>query len=152
MKKLFVVLAIFTLSLSYSESKAQAAWELGLRFWEKVSIEATVPVGMAPRLKPVVYIADDFGVAAFFDWMFALQDGPTGLKFFPGVGTEMFFDEFNLLVAGDFGAEYSFNFPLTIGIDWRPAIYLTNDKGFEANNWGLSARFRFGEGVKFKKE
>ncbi|NJN43054.1 MAG: hypothetical protein HC811_13325 [Flammeovirgaceae bacterium] len=84
--------------------------------------------------------------------MFGLEQGPTGLKFYPGVGPEFFFgNDFDFQIAGNFGVEYSFEFPLTIGFDWRPAIRVTNDTGFRSDNWGLIARFRFGEGVKFKR-
>ena len=85
--------------------------------------------------------------------MFSLEGGPTGLKFYPGIGPEMFFgDNFNFGIAGDFGVEYSFEFPLTIGLDWRPGAMFTNDIGFHGGNWGFIARFRFGEGVRFKSE
>jgi hypothetical protein len=156
MKKLSVILLITLASVfTFDDSNAQASWEVGARFGDRGSIEATIPVGMAPRLKPAVYFygpINDFGVAAYFDWMFKLSDGPSGLKFFPGVGPEFYFDnQFNVGVAGDFGVEYSFDFPLTIGFDWRPAIYFTNSHGFYGGNWGFVARFRFGEAVKFEK-
>ena len=47
---------------------------------------------MSPRLQPVVYFYDRLGAAAYFDWMFKLSDGPEGLKFYPGVGPEFYFD------------------------------------------------------------
>jgi hypothetical protein len=157
MKKLIILSFLILGSVfMYNKSNAQASWEAGVRFGERGSIEATIPVGMAPRLKPVVYFygpINDFGIAAYFDWMFKLSDGPSGLKFFPGVGPEFYFgnDQFNMGVAGDFGVEYAFSFPLTIGFDWRPLLYFTNSHNFKAGNWGLIARFRFGEAVKFEK-
>ena len=152
MKKLFILLgAIFLLSITCYQSNAQSNWELGLRVGDNISIDATVPIGAAPRLHPNVYL-DYFGVAAYFDWMFALNDGPSGLKFYPGVGPEFFFEnDFNFNIAGDFGAEYSFDFPLTIGIDWRPGFAVTNDFHFYTGNWGIIARFRFGEGTTFRR-
>ncbi len=103
-------------------------------------------------MHPVVYIDNDVAVGFYIDWLFALQGGPTGLKFYPGVGPELyFFDGLDIAAAGDFGVEYSFEFPLTIGIDWRPHFMLTNNFKFHSNNWGIFARFRFGEGAKFVK-
>jgi hypothetical protein len=142
------------------DSKAQANWEAGIRFGDNFSIDATIPLSARPRLHAAAYFGDffdydnssDFGLAAYFDWMFSLEGGPTGLKFYPGVGPEIFFGEFNIGLAGDFGVEYSFDFPLTIGLDWRPGVIFTNDVGFHSANWGLMARFRFGEGVRFKAE
>jgi len=152
MKKLFVTLLFAgVLMLASQESSAQSNWEAGLRFGDNVSADLTIPVGLAPRLHTAVYF-DTFGVGGYFDWMFALNGGPTGLKFYPGVGPEIFFaNDVELNVAGDFGVEYSFDFPLTIGFDWRPGIALTSGGGFYTGNWGFLARFRFGEGTSFRR-
>lgn len=147
MKRIAIlIIVLLSVTALRNQSFAQANWELGIRYGDRGSVEATIPLGIAPRLKPAFYFADRVGAAAFFDWMFSLSGGPTGLKFFPGVGAEMFFDpEFDFAATGDLGAEYTFTFPITIGFDWRPAIFFTNDRGFEADHWGFSARWRFGE-------
>lgn len=152
LKTTFVVL-VFLTTLSI-DSQAQSNWEAGIRFGDDFAIDATIPLSAKPRLHVAAYFGNshgsNFGLAGYFDWMFSLDGGPTGLKFYPGVGPEFYFgDNFNVGVAGDFGAEYSFDFPLTIGLDWRPGVMFTNDIGFHSRNWGISARFRFGEGVKF---
>ena len=142
---------ISTLLVTTSDLKAQSNWEVGVRFGDNIAMDLTIPLAAAPRLHPAVYF-DRFGVGTYFDWMFALSDGPIGLKFYPGVGPEFFFEnEFDFHIAGDFGVEYSFDFPLTIGFDWRPGFEVTNGFAFKSSNWGFSARFRFGEGVKFVK-
>ena len=70
--------------------------------------------------------------------MFALSDGPTGLKFYPGVGPEFYFgNDFDFDIAGNFGAEYSFKFPLTVAFDWRPGFRVTDSFNFKTNNWGI---------------
>lgn len=152
-----ITLSIVLAGLFTVESNAQSNWEAGIRFGNDFAIDATIPLSAKPRLHATAYFGGndvaraDFGLGAYFDWMFALQGGPTGLKFYPGVGPEFYFgDDFNVGVAGNFGAEYSFEFPLTIGIDWRPGLMFTNDIGFHSSNWGFTARFRFGEGVSFK--
>jgi hypothetical protein len=136
-----IILLFFTL-IPVSESKAQL--EAGVRFGNEFSIDATFPLSRAPRLHTAFYVEGDFALGTYFDWMFGLEGGPNGLKFFPGVGPEFYFgDEFNLGIAGDFGVEYAFDFPLTIGIDYRPGFMVTDGfKGY-TNNWGLTARFRF---------
>ncbi len=147
---------IFIISLLFSAFSgsvmAQSNWEAGVRFGDNFSIDATIPF-KAPRIHAAAYFDNNiFGLGGYFDWMFALDGGPTGLKFYPGVGPEFYFgSNFNVGVAGDFGAEYSFDFPLTIAIDWRPRIGFTNNTGFYAGNWGFIARFRIGEGVSFKR-
>jgi len=57
-------------------------------------------------------------------------------------------------LAGDFGVEYAFDFPLTLGLDWRPSFFLSRVDDFdefdefEPSNWGISIRYRFGKGAK----
>ncbi len=139
-----LILLFTVLSISVS---AQSSWEAGLRVGDNVSFDATIPLAAAPRLHPAVYF-DRFGVATYFDWLFAFSDGPSGFKIYPGVGPEIFFgDEPDFHIAGNFGMEYSFDFPLTLGLDWRPSLRLTHDTGFYTGNWGFIARFRFGGGT-----
>ena len=143
-----LLFALFLLGSS-TEIKAQSNWELGVRFGDDIAIDATIPLAASPRLHPSVYF-DRFGFGTYFDWMFALSGGPTGLKFYPGVGPEFFFENsFDFHIAGDFGVEYSFDFPLTVGFDWRPGFAVTEGFDFKTSNWGFIARFRFGEGTRF---
>ncbi len=137
----FFTLAFFAFS---SQSRSQSAFEAGVRFGNEFSIDATFPLSKAPRLHTAFYVQDGFDLGLYFDWMFSLDGGPRGLKFFPGVGPEFYFsDGFNLGIAGDFGIEYSFGFPLTVGIDYRPGFMVTNKFDFYDGNWGITLRFRF---------
>jgi hypothetical protein len=151
-KKPFVFLqlaVIIGLLSSSTDLKGQANWELGVRFGDEFAIDMTIPLAASPRLHPAIYF-DRFGIGTYFDWMFALSGGPTGLKFYPGVGPEFFFEHsFDFHIAGDFGVEYSFDFPLTLGFDWRPGFAVTEGFDFKYGNWGFIARFRFGKGTKF---
>ncbi len=129
--------------------KGQSNWEIGARFGNTWGLDMTIPF-RAPRLHPAVYFGNDVAVGAYFDWLFSLEGDPYGLKFYPGVGPEFHFgNNFDVAAAGNFGIEYSFSFPLTIGFDWRPRFMLTDGFKWNGNNWGIIARFRFGEGVKF---
>ena len=136
------------------ESNAQSNWEAGLRFGNpNVAIDATIPIGAAPRLHPAIYISDVFAIGTYFDWLFGLTEGPQGLKFYPGVGPEFIFSSnFEVRIAGNFGVEYAFDFPLTVAFDWRPGFFITSNFAWTSNNIGVTARFRFAEGVKFKRE
>ena len=153
MLKVSLVVLLF-ISVLIVETKAQSNWEVGLRFGDPtVALDATVPLSAKPRLHAAAYFGNDFGLGGYFDWMFSLSGGPQGLKFYPGVGPEFFFgNDFQFFVAGDFGAEYSFDFPLTIFFDWRPGFDVTDGFNFRSNNIGVGARFRFGEGVQFKAD
>jgi hypothetical protein len=151
MMRMFPLVLLTTVALAslYPTAPARGAindWEAGVRFGDNFSIDATAPIAAAPRGHLAVYF-DRFGVGGYLDWLFALTDGPKGLKFYPGVGPELFFEnDFDFKIGGNFGAEYSFDFPLTVGFDWRPAFRLTNGTKFQTGNWGLIARYRFGEG------
>ena len=148
------LVALLFISAIAFESNAQSNWEVGLRFGDPtVALDVTIPLSAKPRLHAAAYFENDFGLGGYFDWMFSLDGGPTGLKFYPGVGPEFWFgSDFDFVIAGDFGAEYSFDFPLTIFFDWRPGFNVTDSFDFRGNNIGIGARFRFGEGVKFRAE
>ncbi len=140
------ILSLSILTFSMVEvCHAQSAFEAGVRaFGDKFSIDATFPLSKAPRLHTGFYIEGDFALGTYLDWMFALDGGPTGLKFYPGLGPEFYFgEEFDMSIAGNFGAEYSFNIPLTIGIDYRPGFMITDGFNFLNQNWGIIGRFRF---------
>lgn len=152
--KLFLtnVLLITCIAFFATETKAQSNWEVGARFGQFSGLDLTMPLNKEPRLHLTMNFDNDFSFGTYFDWMFDLEGGPNGLKFYPGVGPEFYFgNSFNLSAAGNFGSEYSFDFPLTVGFDWRPNIMLTDKMKFSSNNWGFMARFRFGQGVKFTK-
>lgn len=155
MKKLLLLslVAFGTLFIS-NKTQAQSNWEAGIRTnFDNVALDVTIPF-KAPRIHAAAYFGGGgVGLGGYFDWMFSLNGGPTGLKFYPGVGPELYFGDgfFEMGVAGDFGAEYSFDFPLTIGFDWRPGFLITENFNFYSGNWGFIARFRIGEGVSFSK-
>ncbi len=157
MKK-FVLILTLLVTVGLLEANAQeekkvslSNTEIGLRFGGEFSIDATVPIGWKPRLHPAIYF-DRFGIASYLDWMWSLSGTPAGLKFYTGVGPEFYFqNDFDFDIAGNFGAEYAFNFPITVGIDWRPGFRTTDGFDFKTGNWGFTARFRFGEGANFNK-
>ena len=144
---LLIAVATLLVSTTSRDAYAQAGLEGGIRLGDDVSADLTMPLAREPRLHGAVYF-DRFGIGTYLDWLFKLSDGPANLRFYPGVGPEMFFEgRFDLRVAGNFGVEWVFSeVPITIGFDWRPAIRLTNDTDFNSNNWGFIARFRFGGG------
>ena len=63
----------------------------------------------------------------------------------PGLGNEYDDSGTFLLVAGDIGIEYKFDFPLQLSLDFRPELYFGDD--FRDDNFGpdiaLGARFTF---------
>ena len=67
------------------------------------------------------------------------------LRYYAGVGlTTLFASEFKLGVMGELGVEYGFpRTPLTVGIDYRPAIMIIEKMDFIYGNFGLNVRYRF---------
>jgi hypothetical protein len=125
-------------------ANAQSSFEVGARLGDDFGVDATFPLSKAPRLHTSFYFKDNFAFGTYLDWLFSLEGGPEGLKFYPGVGPEFYFgDDFDLGIAGNFGVEYSFTFPITVGIDYRPGLLLTDGLKGYTGNWGFTARFRF---------
>ena len=150
-KTLLSLLLIGFMTLGLSDVNAQTttktktnSLELGVRFGNDFSIDAAVPFAKAGRLHPSVTINDGGAtVATYVDWMLNLNEA-SGLALYYGVGPEFYFySGFDFGIAGDFGMEYAFQFPLTIGFDWRPGFILTNSFDFQTSNWGFTARWRF---------
>lgn len=151
MKKILIIIFLyfFLLQVSFAQSSA----EVGIRLssdngqpGSQVAIDGTIPIGAKPRLHPTFYLGDGgVGFAGYFDWLFNLDGAPRNLKFYPGVGPELFFfDDFVFGISGNFGVEYTFDFPITVGFDWRPGFRIGDDvDAFEASNWGIMARFNF---------
>ena len=150
-------IVILLIAIFIFNAKAQSNWEAGVRYGDGLSLDATIPITSKPRLHGAAYLGENygmgFGLGGYLNWVFGISGDHTGLKFYPGVGPEFYFgDDFEVGIAGDFGVEYSFNFPLTVGFDWRPGFMVTEKmEYYNDNNWGFIARFRFGEGTKFTK-
>jgi hypothetical protein len=138
----FLLIVLMSLTCT-TQLLAQSSWEAGIRTdFDRVALDVTIPF-KAPRLHATATFGNNFTLGTYFDWLFSLDGGPTGLKFYPGLGPVFYFgNSFELGIAGNFGAEYSFNFPLTIGIDWRPGFVVTENFNFGSGNWGFMARFR----------
>ena len=156
-----LLLRIITLSLiliSFScKIYAQSNWEAGVRYGDGAAMDATIPLSNSPRAHGAIYLGNNygmgFGLGGYFNWLFGFSGDHTGFKIYPGIGAEMYFgDDFEVGIAGDFGIEYSFNFPVTLAFDWRPGIMISEKmEYYNDNNWGFIARYRFGKGTKFKK-
>ncbi len=146
--KILISALLFALLIPVS-GYSQSNWEAGIRIWNNVAADVTIPIAKRPRLHAAAYFGNDFGLGGYFDWLFGLSDGPEGLKFYPGVGPEIYFgNDLDIGIAGNFGVEYSFDFPLTVAFDWRPGFMLTDSFRWYDGNLGITARFRFGEGTR----
>ena len=148
-QKTLHILLTLTLTLLFSlQMHAQSrysGYELGLRFGDTYGGEAALDA-MIPFYGNRIHANLSFhhnGIiaAGLYNWRFPIGNGFT---FYPGAGGVVSVGETLLLgVAGEIGAEYSFDIPLTIGLDWRPVLGILNTSGFGADGFGLNIRYRF---------
>jgi hypothetical protein len=130
---------------SFAQRHSSQGFELGVRLGDthggNVTIDAVMPF-LGSRLHADATFWDNgIVLAGLYDWKFPIADG---FIFYPGVGASLATGgEFNLAAVGEVGAEYAFDIPLTIGLDWRPAIGLINSDGLHAGGFGLNVRYRF---------
>ena len=120
-------------------------FELGVRLGgfagSGAAVDATMPFAGNRIHADLGFYKDAIGLAAFYDWSFPIVDNFT---FYPGVGAELAIgDIFVLGIGGELGFEYAFEFPLTIGMDWRPTLRLIDSDGFGYDSFGLNIRYRF---------
>tara|TARA_B110001450_G_scaffold35448_1_gene30984 strand:- start:234 stop:650 length:417 start_codon:yes stop_codon:yes gene_type:complete len=135
----------FGFSFGQGTTKTKAnQLEIGARFNDNhFYVDAVIPFKKASRLHPSVAIGNGGAmVATYLDWTIALNEA-NGLGFYYGLGPELYFyNDFNIGVAGDFGIEYAFKAPITIGFDWRPG-FVFSPYDFHTGNWGFIVRYRF---------
>lgn len=142
-KKIFsVVLLLFMFSYVNAQP---AGLELGVRLGgfggSGGAVDATIPFAGNRIHADLGFYNNAIAVAAFYDWSFPIADN---FSFYPGIGAEVAIGDILVLgIGGELGFEYAFEFPLTIGMDWRPTIRLIDDNGFGIDGFGLNFRYRF---------
>ena len=142
MQKLFLTAFVIFFSLHIS------AQEIGVRFGKtygnNIGVEGTIPI-KEKRIHASVTFGDNVGVEVLYD--FVIQDifRSPDLRYYVGVGlTTLFASEFKFGVAGEVGLEYGFpRTPITIGLDYRPAIIILEKMDFAYENFGFNVRYRF---------
>jgi len=124
------------------------AQEIGVRFGDmygnNIAMDATIPV-KNKRIHATVSFGGNVGVDAIYDFAVASMFRSPDLRYYAGVGlTTLFASEFKLGVMGELGIEYGFpRTPLTVGLDYRPAIMIIEKMDFIYGNFGLNLRYRF---------
>ena len=141
LKRFLICILIF---FSYQLS----AQEIGLRFGDmngnNIGIDATIPI-KDKRLHTSVSFGDNIGLDLIYDFAVASIFRSPDLRYYAGIGlTTLFASEFKLGVMGEVGIEYSFpRTPVSLGLDYRPAIIVIEKMDFIYGNFGLNVRYRF---------
>lgn len=153
MKKLIntFIFSLFIGLISYQSAQAQQQitvprdFEFGLRIGDTrggaLALDAVLPLRQN-RLRANLGITDGLSIAGLYDWTFNLPDN---FQWYLGAGAILDFEnELNLAAAGEIGIEYKFfEVPISFGIDWRPAIELTDDTRFNSDSFGINIRYTF---------
>lgn len=141
-KNIVMIWVSFLLTLSLS------AQEIGLRFGEmhdnNIAIDATIPI-KDKRIHAFVSFGDNVGVDVLYDLIIQPIFRSPDFRFYAGLGlSTLFASDFKLGVAGEAGIEYAFpRTPISIGIDYRPAIILVEEMDFAYANFGFNLRYIF---------
>jgi len=136
---LICVLIFFSYHLS--------AQEIGIRFGDmngnNIGIDATIPI-KDKRIHSSVSFGSNVGLDIIYDFAVASIFRSPDLRYYAGIGlTTLFATEFKLGVMGEVGIEYSFpRTPISLGLDYRPAIIVIEKMDFIYGNFGLNVRYR----------
>lgn len=138
-----IVVGLFTIS-------AAQAQELGIRLGDIVGNDAAVdfvlPLGEASRLHADVSFGDNVGAELLYDFLFKGLADVQGLYWYAGVGgSALFADDLFLGASGEVGLEYRFDFPMALGMDWRPTFWIIEETDFRGDSFGLNVRYIFGK-------
>ncbi|AWW32464.1 outer membrane insertion C- signal [Echinicola strongylocentroti] len=142
MKKLLLVFTVFLISYGLQ------AQEVGVRFGEganNVAIDGIFSIGEFSRVHGDISFGDGVGLDLLYDFLYRPFPDADGLDWYVGAGPSFYFnDPFFFGVSGEIGLEYHFDFPLAVGLDWRPTFWIVEDTDFNANYFGLNVRYVIG--------
>ena len=146
MKRVLILTAVITfIAIGAHAQKNIEGLELGVRIGGYgnggAAVDVAYPIWENRIHGDLGFYNNALGIAAFYDWSFPIADN---FSFYPGVGADLVIgNTFVLGIGGELGFEYAFEFPLTIGMDWRPTIRLIDQNGFGTDSFGLNIRYRF---------
>ena len=141
MQKAFLVCLMF---FAYQLSAQEIGVRLGDMYGNNIALDATLPI-KNKRIHTTVSFGDNIGVDAIYDFAVESMFRSPDLRYYVGIGlTTLFSSEFKLGVMGELGIEYGFpRTPVTVGLDYRPAIVIIEKMDFIYGNFGLNVRYRF---------
>jgi len=165
MKKLFLLfLMVGSLGLFHQEAKAQALGTdyknaIGGRFGiangltYKHFLNNTNALDFIVNFRAKKNVYSTFRVIGLYEVHLPINNAP-GLRWYygggGGIGVYDYKGDGNgnsdvaVSLDGVLGLDYKFNgAPINISLDWKPALDITPDTGFDAEGFGLSIRFAF---------
>jgi hypothetical protein len=146
MKKLYLI-AAFTLTAYYFGN----AQEVGVRFGGTngaggVALDGVFGAGPGRIHADLGFYKDGVGIDVLWDFIHKPLSGEAFYWYLGAGPTTYISDDFWLGLSGEIGLEYRFNtVPISLGVDWRPTLWVIEETIFRADSFGLCARFRFGK-------
>lgn len=137
----FILLFVFL----YFHLEAQ---EVGIRFGEMAGNNIAIDGVFAwkdSRIHADISFGDGIGMDAVYDFVVQPINAVDNLYYYLGVGlTILFGDEFKFGAVGEVGIEYRFqNSPISLSLDYKPAIIIIETTDFLWGNFGINARYVF---------
>lgn len=143
--RLFVVIAIATFTVITTNAQ-----EIGVRFGGTngaggAAIDGVFEAGQFSRIHADLgFYRGGMGADALWDFIYRPL-GDEAFNWYLGVGPSLYLgDDFWLGASGEIGLEYRFEtVPISLGIDWRPTLWIVEETKFGADSFGLNVRFVF---------
>ena len=137
---LLVVSLIVTNTIKSQEIGLRAGNVTGGHF----AVDFVFNIGNTARFHADAAFEDGLGIDFLYDFMYNNISGEE-FKWYLGVGPTVFFSTDPVIGAsGEIGVEYRFaEFPMALGLDWRPTFYLINNNGFLVEGFGFNIRYIF---------
>ncbi|MFI5236606.1 MAG: outer membrane insertion C- signal [Ignavibacteriales bacterium] len=138
--KTFLLTVLVLLGLS----QLSQAQEVGIRFGDAFGGHYAVDARFS-GLHADVSFGDGVGLEVLWDLLYQGL-GEKGFDWYVGAGLSAYLDDpFLLGISGEVGLEYHFDFPLALGVDWRPTFIVIDYTEFEGGWFGFNARYCFGK-------
>lgn len=148
MKK-FVLVALSVLAVSFAASAQPRA--LGLRAGYGAELSYQHDLGGNFLEADLGFMSNTISLTGIYDFIFA-NAGICNFYVGPGAHIGMWNSKdsngnsslsLSAAVVGQLGVEFQLPIPMNISLDWRPAFYLTNGRGFGWDGFALGLRYRF---------
>ena len=153
MKKIIFTIALLASVICTTNAQVDGN-AIGVRFGYGGEISYQHAMGDANRLEFDLGLNSwNFGLSGIYHWVFDLSSVTDGLNWYLGPGVQLgstygtgISNGLLLGIMGQIGAEYNFDFPLQLSLDYRPAIYVVRPSWRNIGNYDgvcLSVRYKF---------
>ena len=153
MKKIILTLVFVTVLVNVLNAQVDKK-AIGLHFGglngNGAEISYQQPLGANRAELDLGLHSGGFGLSGLYQWVKPLPQVSEGFYWYYGLGAGIGFYRFNVLsssfnvgVLGQIGAEYDFEFPLQISIDYRPGIYFIPPVSPSYDGICLGIRYKF---------